>query len=219
MSVPPRYQEWIAHVFDHPVSEPEWYWSLSPFEPLFSGGTAIVDLIAYTFERCGEDLAAFSDAQIDQGLRYLLTSPFDFFYPIRDSNAPLANKRHAIASIYQLYSHCFSRRCAEVTGHNGEAGGATLNHICYMFWDICPLSYLEKAKHAAELADSIFAVLDRILQIEHRACREGALHGLGEMACWYGPRVAQMVDQFLASTVVDAELRRYALLARNGAVL
>ncbi len=87
-----------------------------------------------------------------------------------------------------------------------------------MFWDICPLTYLEKSDHSFELADAIFAVLEQTLRIDHRACREGALHGLGEIACWYESRVAQVVDRFLASTPMDEELRRYALLARDGLV-
>ncbi len=213
MSVPLRYQEWITHVFDHAVSEPEWYWEQNLLAPPFAADAAVVDLIAHTFERCGDDLAAFSDAQVNQGLRYLLTSPFDYFYPIRDSDAPLANKQRAIASIYRLYSDCFPRRCAP-----RGTDGADLNALCFMFWDICPLTYLEKSEHSSELADAIFGVLEQALQIEHRACREGALHGLGEIACWYEPRVAQIVDGFLASTVVDDELRRYALQARDGAV-
>lgn len=218
MSQPPRYQEWITHVFDHAVSEPEGYWDQNLLAPPFAADAAIVDLIAHTFERCGDDLAAFSDAQINQGLRYLLTSPFDYFYPIRDSDAPFANKQRAIASIYRLYSDCFARRCAQILSHGSKSEGSALNALCFMFWDICPLTYLEKSEHSSELADVIFRVLDQTLQIEHRACREGALHGLGEIACWYESRVAQVVDGFLASTVVDDELRRYALQARDGAV-
>jgi len=57
---------WIAHVFDHPVEDPAWHWALDA--PAWQGGseqTAV--FIAETFERSGELLAPFTDAQLEQG--------------------------------------------------------------------------------------------------------------------------------------------------------
>jgi hypothetical protein len=64
---------WIAHVFDHPVADPSWYWS--PEAPTWEGSPEqIATLVAETFERAGELLACFSDPQLDQGFWYLVNA-------------------------------------------------------------------------------------------------------------------------------------------------
>ena len=55
---------WIAHVFDHPVTDQAWYWSLDA--PGWQGSSEqVATFIADTFERSGELLASFSDAQLN----------------------------------------------------------------------------------------------------------------------------------------------------------
>jgi hypothetical protein len=215
----PRYQEWLSFVFDHEVTKPQWY--REPGSPDFDGTeTDYAALIAETFRNSCEGLRRFSDAQVNQGL-YMIVSPSggDFIFSLRDGSAPLAAKVDGIRSIFDLYKDCFATRCTEVLLHRDDPGASDLNSICYMFWDVCPLTYLEEAADRSELAEAVFWTLEKTLEIEHRACREGALHGLGHFAYFNRKRAAEIVQRFLRRYCIDPILRRYAESAAVGGVL
>ena len=139
-------------------------------------------------------------------------------FALKSSEVTLTKRLETIGNIFYLYSDCFAKRCAESLGHLSEEGSA-LNSSCYMFWDICPITYLKDAPDSKEMQDAVLNVLEKILTIEHRACREGAFHGLGEMAYAYPERVREIIDGFLSKAKLDEKLLAYALKAREGNVL
>ena len=85
-----------------------------------------------------------------------------------------------------------------------------------MFWDICRFSGLEDLIESKETQDAVLKVLKKILTIEHRACREGALHGLGHIANSCPESVREIIDRFLSKTKLDEKLLTYAHNAREG---
>ena len=214
----PRYQEWLQFVFDHEVSNPQWHFDIE--SPSFdSTEQDDVELIREAFTCSGEDLKQYSDGQVNQGIWFLASpSCSDYMFSIRDGNVSLSSKIAAIHSIYDLYRNCFAARCTEVLGHIDEPGGSNLNPICYMFWDVCPISYLEDSKDTGDLEDAIFLVLSDTIRIPHRACIEGGLHGLGDIAYRYEARVQKIIDDFLVTAKIDDTLRCYAESARVGAI-
>lgn len=215
----PRYQEWLKFVFDHQASEPEWYFDIDAPE-FDSTEDDDVELITDTFNRAHEDLKQFSDRQVNQGIWFLASpSCSSYMFSVRDGAVPVARRTAAIDSIYTLYRDCFSTRCTEVLGHIDEPGGSDLNPICYMFWDVCPISYLDNSPDSTSLENAVFSVLSRTIRIPHRACIEGALHGLGTISYRYGERVRSVIDDFLKSAKIDDALRGYAQRAREGAIL
>ena len=78
---------------------------------------------------------------------------------------------------------------------------------------------MDEAAHKRELEDAVFSVLEDTIRIPHRACIEGGLHGLGEIACFFERRVKDVVDRFLKTARLDKALRGYAERAREGSVL
>jgi hypothetical protein len=214
-----RYQEWIQYVFNHPVNDPQWYFDLDA--PDFRAAEEdYADLICETFSRAGDDLVRFSDAQVNQGVWFLASpSGSNFIFSLRDGEVPTRKKVAGIRSIYDLYRDCFAKRCTETLGHVDEPGASDLNPICYMFWDVCPISYLDGAKDPRDLEDAVFSVLEDTIRLPHRACIEAGLHGLGEIAYRYEARVRQVVDAFLETTRLDPTLRGYAERAREGCIL
>jgi hypothetical protein len=217
-SIHPRYDEWIRYVFDHPVNDRQWYFDLDA--PAFEATQEdYADLIRETFSRTGQDLVQFSDAQVDQGIWFLASaSGSDFSFSLIEETVPTQKKINAIRSIYSLYRDCFARRCTEVLGHTDEPGASDLNSICYMFWDVCPISNLDKAHDRQELEDAIFWVLENTIKLPHRACIEGGLHGLGEIAYQHEKRVNEVITNFLKTAPLDSTLKGYAERARNGDV-
>ena len=216
----PRYQEWLSHVFDHAVEvqKPQWYFGEDV--PVFNASdNEIVELLGQTFHSAGNDLTKFSDEQVDQGIWYLAgTSGADFMSALASSEVPLPKRLEAIGNVYFLYSEYFARHCTEVLAHLSEEG-SPLNSSCYMFWDICRFSALEDMLEGKETQDAILKVLERILTIEHKACREGALHGLGHIFYSCHERVHKIIDCFLSKTKLDDQLLAYARNAREGNVL
>jgi hypothetical protein len=211
-----RYQEWLNHVFDHEVREhplPQWYWDDDA--PSFEGtDEEMIELVNQTFLNAGKDLKKYKDEQVDQGIWYFISmSGGDFLRSLKSSKVSLAPRLEAIQNIFHLYSNCFAKRCSETLGHLSEEG-SPLNSSCYMFWDISPLTVDENQ----EMQNAILNVLEKILTIEHRACRESAFHGLSEMF-YSRPEAAQeIIDRFLSKTKLDDKLLAYALSAREGNV-
>lgn len=217
-----RYKEWLTHIFDHEVNDdlPQWYFNFDDKESTSFEAPAeeLVSLINQTFRCSGTDLLAFTDSQVNQGLWYLVSaSCSDFMFALRSPEVPKKERGQAIESIYYLYADCFAKRCAETLGHLSEEG-SDLNPICYMFWDICPLQTEDQTSGDAQMNDCIFTVFKRTLKIDHRACREGALHGLGHWFYCDPQRTHLIVEQFLKETTPDPVLAKYAECASKGDV-
>ena len=213
-----RYQEWLKHVFDHEVQKKQWYFGedVPSFE---ASANETTELLGQTFRNAGKDLLKFTDEQVDQGIWYLAgTSGSDFMSALSSSEVPLPKRLEAIGNIYYLYSDCFSKRCTEVLAHLSDEG-SPLNSSCYMFWDICRVFALEDMLEGKETQDAVLKVLEKILAIEHKACREGALHGLGHIPNSCHERVQEIIDGFLNKTKLDEKLLAYAHNAREGKVL
>lgn len=192
---------------------PQWYWDDDA--PLFEADeNELVELISQTFRNAGRDLAKYTGEQVDQGIWcFVSTSGSNFLHSLNSPKVPLKKRQEAIRSVFDLYSDCYAKRCAETLGDLSE-GSSRLNSSCYMFWDISPLTVCE----TQEIQDAVLNVLEKILMIEHRACRESALHGLSEMSFSRREETQKIIDAFLSKTKLDEQLLVYARNAREGSV-
>lgn len=219
VSIAHSLSDWIAHIFDHPVTDPAWHWALDA--PQWEDGPEKnATFIAEAFERSGELLAQFSDAQLNQGFWYLVSnSCSDFMYSLVEPAVAAPLRLRALHSFVPLFEQVMAARCSPHLSHLDEKGANPLNSACYMWWDILPIhgrpDVLERAQFDAE----VLVVLRRLLTISHDACRESALHGVSEWAMYY-PTVASIVDEFLSRTPdLRLELVVYAQQAKVGNVL
>ena len=204
----PRYKEWISHLFVETASNED----NSPFVD----ETEIAELIELTFRNSGSDLQGFTDTRLNQGLWDLVSSSgSDYLFVVLCSESvPLSRRLSAIASITVLYRDLFQKRCTQTLSHLDEQPSSPLNAVCYMFWDICALSYLGDYPDKKQIADACFTVLASTFEIDHLACREAAIHGYGELSSFYRTRVDQTLDKVLQTEIADARLRNYANSAR-----
>lgn len=214
-----RYDEWISFIFDHPVTNPEWHWENDP--PTFEVSEAdCANLIEQTFTHSGRDLTRFTDAQVNQGINFLISPACSgYMSALRDSRVSIDTRLSAIRSIFILYRDCFQARCSETLSHLDQVSRSDLNPMCYMFWDINPLVCLKGTDEEASLADCVFSVLADTLGLPHLACQEAAIHAYGEFSCFYPERVEEAVDAFLATDILCEGLRTYARNARTGYIL
>jgi len=209
---------WIAHVFDHPVTDPAWHWSLDAPEWQDSP-EHIASLIAETFERSGELLSRFSDVQLEQAFWFLVSgSGSNFMFALVDPGVPLANRLRALRSFVPLFKQVMAVRCSSHLSHLDEQPANPLNSACYMWWDILPIHGKPEEPKRTEFDAEVLRVLPELLAIPHDACRESALHGVSEWQLYY-PSIADIVDDFLLHTPnLRPELISYAQRAKVGDV-
>lgn len=212
-------QQWIAHVFDHPVTDPEWHWDLdAPELDLAPGLTA--QFIAETSEAGGELLARFSDAQLNQGFYYLISAGIsECMFALTESCVPWPVRQRALRSVVPLFEQVMAVRCSPHLSYRDEQPANPLNSVCYMWWDIIPFHGQPEDPDRAEFDHEVLSVLRRLLAIPHDACRESALHGLGHWQLEYPEAAAEIIDDFLErSHDLRSELVAYAGQARIGCI-
>jgi hypothetical protein len=209
--------EWIAYLFNHPVTDPAWHQAMDAPRWQDAAGQ-VAELIAATFERSGELLARFADAQLDQAFGYLLGSS-DHMLCLVDAKVPLFVRLRALRSFVPLFEQVMAQRCSPHLGHLGEPGANPLNRACYMWWDILPVCGCPELPERAAFDQEALQVLERLLAIPHDACRESALHGIGHWVTYY-PRLGTVARNFVRQNAgVRPELVAYARAASQGCVL
>ena len=218
VNTPQTLSDWIAHVFDHPVTDPAWHWSLDA--PTWEGPPEqTATLIAETFERSGELLARFSDAQLNKGFWYLVCfACSELMRCLIEPEVPLDVRLRALRSFVPLFEQVMAVRCSPHLSHLNEEPANPLNGACYMWWDNLIFYGKPAEPDRAEFDVEVLQVIAQLLTIPHDACRESALHGVGEWHHAYQSAEA-IVDDWLERTPgLRPELVAYARLAKVGAV-
>lgn len=178
-----------------------------------------VEYLTRMFSAPLQCIGRFSDRKLNKGLWYLLGRTDDILALVDDS-VPEAERVACVESMRYLYTDLFAVRCTDVTSHWESHGDevSPLNGVCYMWWDILPISGMPEDPSRANLDDAILEVMEEALNIPSQACQESALHGLGHWASDYPERVRSAVAGYLAIRPVRSPLREYALAAAEGRV-
>lgn len=213
------FAEWVRHVFDHPVSDPAWHFDLEA-EYWAAPSALTVAYLTRLFSNPLRAASGYSDAQLNQGLWYIVYSACSsHMLVLHDESVPMPKRVACVRAISTLYRKLFASRCSPHLGHLSEEGANPLNLICYMWWDLIPLSPSPDSRHWAEMDEAVLGVMAQTLTIPSPACQEGALHGLGHWAGGYPARVRSIIDGYLQQRQLRPELHAYAEAARAGCVL
>src|SRR4051812_605767 len=101
-----------------------------------------IEAVAYLtrlFEGPEEPLYWFTDAQIAQGLTYLVsTSASGDNGWLYSTDVPVADRIHCVDSSVSLFAKLFLPRCAPHLSHLSDPATGPLNVVCYMWWDEFP---------------------------------------------------------------------------------
>jgi hypothetical protein len=214
------FEQWLAHVFDHPVREPAWYFDL---DAGWWDGPALdrVRFLTRAFEGAKTHFQPYTDAQLNQGLWYLASNACSsHMFAFSDETVDWAVRQRGLRAMRSLYAKCFAPRCAPVLGHLDEPGGNPLNLVCYMWFDLLPLFGQPEDGGRAALDREMLNLMAGLLEIDSVACQESALHGLGHWHYVYPEQTSAIIDAYLQrSTALRPELRQYAFSARRGCAL
>ena len=216
------FEEWLTYVFDHPASDlnQAWYWDLDR-DWWDENPADCLRFMTRAFENAAKVLAPFSDAQLNQGLWFIVSNACsNHMFALLDENVPWPERQRCIRSIHQLYEQCFARRCSPHLSHVDEPGANPLNLVCYMWWDLIPIAGRPDDPTRRAIDEDILQVMESTLQLDSIPCREGALHGLGHWQHEYPTRVGEIIDRFsMTRPELPEKLRTYMINAYVGYVL
>jgi hypothetical protein len=238
----PEYQRQLDYIFNRPTDEPDWYRRDSSEEEAVFDATP---LSAFTFLETlclnpEEDLKPYSDAQIGLGFCFIFDNGCsDITHDFKAADVPFDRKIKAIHNLFALFRDVLNSRCAAIESAFSQATLSKLNYICYMFWDITPLSSAyglsftrpqKKHQNAKEIYENskldnrfyytaIAEVMKNCLDLSNPACVESGIHGLGHLAFSHADIAVPILDNYISKGKNRSEsLVNYAKSARTGMI-
>ncbi|MBP5977315.1 leucine-rich repeat domain-containing protein [Brasilonema sp. CT11] len=216
------FENWVKYLFEHPVTEPAWHWQDGEDWLWDVPPEVTVAYVTKVFENPQEVFQSFSDAQVNQGLWYLIfnvCSNHIFALLQLDNGVAWLDRQRCIRSIFTLFEKCFAQRCSPHLSYLNEPDANAVNSVCYMWWDIFPWYGHPDEPMYQEMDEEFIDVMQRTLLLDSTACQESALHGLGHWQMDYPEKITAIIDDFLArNPQIRPELKEYALNARVGYV-
>ena len=215
-----HFEAWIAHVFDHAVTTPEWYFD--PDAEHWTGSPALtVTYVTRLLEDPVAHVGSYSDEQLNQGFWYLVSNgASDYMFALLDEQVPLEARLRCIRAFTDVFAKLFAVRCSPHLSHLDEPGTHALNAVCYMWWDILPVCGRPSLAAQRQIDEECLRVMERVLDLDSMPCQESALHGLGHWQRQYPRRVEQTIAGFLAKHPgLRPDLLAYAKSAGRGCVL
>ncbi|CAN1534128.1 hypothetical protein MCEMSE15_01506 [Fimbriimonadaceae bacterium] len=228
------FEAWISHIFDH--DDPDWHWKADgPLWDEEAEPQRTLEFLNRLFESPEFLLSRFSADQIGAGLNCLANpgcSSYGFVF--LQHSLPIEERTRCLKNIATIYETVLAKICMQTTHHDEKSwkpGHTVADYVCYMFWDVFPMFgrtrnhqiYTDDVKQNldehCQIEAACLDAMERTLAIDHIACQEGALHGLGHWQMFYPERVVPIIDRYLASNLAKPELTNYAQNARTGSVL
>ena len=181
----------------------------------------VVSHMTHLFNHAGELLAPYSDEVVSYGLDYIINEAGGCVHGLYHSSLSQEQQIAWVRSHYPLFRHVFAKRCAPVLGHTATVAHNRLNSLCYMWWDIIPVSGDPEINPLPTLwFEEALDTMRQILNIPHVACQESAIHGLGHWYYRHQHRVSRILNAYILSgRGLRAGLHTYALNARKGGIL
>ncbi len=205
-------KEWMDRLFRGPTT-PD-VDRLMELDEFCGPDTATFERLATVFEHPAM-LEPYPEESIAQALWDLSSN---VMFALSDQSIESDLRHRLIRSFEILFREFFALRCSPALGHLSEGG--SLNTTCYMWWDLGCWHSTPGPLAEDPLDSAYLGSMKSILSIDHAACQESALHGLGHWHREHSADVERIIDEFLArEPELRAELREYAHAARAGMVL
>ena len=158
-----RYQHQLNHIFNRPVTQPEWYWTPHEEAGVFDDDDPMTAFlfIETLLQDIKTDLQPYSDDQIALGLEFVFNNAISNL-SIDFKNAPVPHERKvsALQSLFAMFRDVFEPRCTPKTSAGAKETVSKLNNICYMFWDVSPLSNWLKLTNAEDINLTFMTTLE-----------------------------------------------------------
>ena len=163
-------------------------------------------------------VAEHGEYQTDKAIWYIYGCVSGYMCDVLDPSLG-ADRHRFMESVKFLYADGFRHHCARFLGHldSGPEPSRPLNSSCYMLWDMdgieCPA-----INGDAEMLEASLDILGFVLRIDHWACQESALHGLGHLVHSHESKTVAVIDEFIRKTKPVNALKTYAEAAMMGCI-
>jgi hypothetical protein len=220
MKMGAMFEWWVQTVFDHPVTEPEWYWD-QEFESLWEALDLTDALTVRYLTRVflePELLKRYSLEQVAQGIWFLIgeASPGKQGYALISPRVVLGER---VACI-QAMAEFFRNFAAPAAPGPADTECDPFHGACFMWWDLLWHTFpMEGGVRGGgpELHWTCLQVMTEILDLPSELCQVSALHGLNHWHLQYASQVEQIVDAFLGKTIgLTPRVLDYASKVRLG---
>lgn len=224
------YEEWVDDVFVHARSRLEsGDFGDNPADIVEQYSPVALEYFARLMRESGALVGRYSTEQIGTGFWHLtMNACSEYSFVFTDASLPLEQRVDAVRSIAAVYWNCFRRVCNSTLchlerGNTSNRWSMDVNTPCYMWWDVCPIfgraCDFKDLNRADPIGAACIWVMESTLEIDHIACIEGALHGLGHLHSYCPEETERVIDGFLARRPgLMPELIAYAKCAREGDV-
>lgn len=188
------------------------------FDPI-----VLADYVTTLFGSPGFIAQRYSDQQIADATSYLFGLASSYFSYLFSKAVPDETQVRCMDLVATLYTDLFDLVCGKrgTDPDTHYTNSLSVDIAVYMIWDVGNIGgWVMFTGSCPHLAESGFGVLETVLEkCRTSSCLMSALHGLGHIQ-WENPdRVERIIDDFLSSRQVPVWLHKYALSAREGAVL
>jgi hypothetical protein len=133
---------------------------------------------------------------------------------------PWPLRQRVLRSFVPLFRDVMAVRCSPVMASESESASSALNSACYMWWDLICL--VGNEEDDPDLLQEVPRVLEALLAIDHVACQESAIHGLGHWAFYQSEPAVSVLERYLEradSQGLRPEMVEYAEHAMSGMIL
>lgn len=220
------FDAWIEHAFGPAVPLHGNPWFLDPenldtdyWDPDPRLGVAYLTRL---FAEGPQHLRWFSDAQIAQGLTYLVDTSAVGAQPyVADPTVPAKARSALWDAVALFFRDVLMPRCEPALGHLNETWNP-INLVTYMWWEGFPATFHPGDPKRGAVVEAEIRALSEILELSSPACQEAALHGIGHYTRydWARARCERLIDAYLERGEASRpELIAYARAARTGCIL
>ena len=163
----------------------------------------------------GEQLNGDSEAVALGGLRAIIDPAATMLsYSIFAEGVPTGLRSSVFIKMHSVFAEVFARRCDPILAHRATSPLSPWNQLCFMWWETLPRHGVPTVPFLVKTDLALLELMGRVLEVDHVACKEAALHGL---ALWQAGRpdeVRSVIEEH--ASAIPLVLQEYALAAKAG---
>lgn len=158
---------------------------------------------------------SLSETVILGGLRALVDPAAAMLsYSLFAESADSDLRSSVLEMMQKVFAVIFCKRCDQVLAHRGKSHLSPWNLLCFMWWELLPRHGVPRVPTLDSFDLAILRMMGDLINLDHIACKEAALHGLALWHSAYPEKVQEIIVQH--APAISSNLREYALKAQEG---
>lgn len=122
------------------------------------------------------------------------------------------------ASVLEMMGNVFRiiflKRCDTTLAHCAKNPISSWNLLCFMWWELLPRHGVPMVAYLEKIDLTVLETMGDLIDLDHVACKEAALHGLALWQVAYPEKVREIIDEHSGS--IPHSLMNYAQKASLG---